>query len=299
MSRPKGKGEVVLVPGARDKRSFAYHIALALLRRKATVAIGCEANMLEKVTTLVGESGIGSECIFPFDASIPGDSARLAAVVGAHFGRLDSIIHCAVWTDPRQIDGKIWDATPENFQRTLQVSALSLNEMVLGALPYLHRGSVITGLTFPPGSERHMKGYRVIGLVKAALEKLLGDLNADLGSEGKGVAYPIGPAAFLTASSMVIPYIREYMKALAENAPQGPITITQTARQIANVVLDGTHSNSGGHPFYIDNGGFAEAAMLLREGITIKELAALVRELDFLAGDQKEELIKRIKASRE
>ncbi len=257
------EGKRGLVTGVMSKLSIAYWIVKALADQGAQVAVGCYTAHATRVAELLSDTAISG--IFPFDAAIEGNTEAMMGVVGNHFGQVDFAVHSIANAPEAVLKGKFTDITLADFNRMNQVCVYSLIEMSRGLWPYLHSASTVLAMTFPPGSQGVMPGYNV-GACKRHLEETIALLNRDHGRE-KGVVVGVGPTAVWTMASREIPYIKGYIEATAEQAPQGEVTKEDIASAVAGLV-DGMALHMGGEIFNVDHGAFALGAMLVKSNET-------------------------------
>lgn len=211
----------VLVVGARNKWSIAWHCALSLMREGANVAFSVFSDR-EKgdVEKLLSSEGLAARPIFLCNATVQEDIDRLYEQVGAVFdGQLDGLVHAIAFGKREDLTGEFIPTSLEGWNVALENSAYTLVSLTRGARPLMQAaggGSVVT-LTYL-GAERVVPGYNVMGVAKAALEASVRYLASDLGQEKIRVnAVSAGPIKTLAASG--IAGLSDMLKYVAERSP--------------------------------------------------------------------------------
>src|SRR5690606_20793533 len=96
------------------------------------------------------------------------------------WGSLDFVVHAAAFSDKKELDGRYVDTTPENFNKTLEISCYSFVAVAQRAEKMMPDGGSLLTLTYY-GAEKWIPHYNVMGVAKAALEASVRYLAADLG----------------------------------------------------------------------------------------------------------------------
>jgi enoyl-[acyl-carrier protein] reductase I len=214
------QGKRVLVCGARNKWSIAWHCALSILREGGEVAFSVysdrEKGDVEKL--LAGEDK--SAPIFLCNATVQEDIDRLFEQVGGVFaGKLDGLLHAIAFAKRDDLMGQFVTTSTDGWDTAMQSSAYTLVSLTRGARPLLQAsgGGGVVALTYL-GSERVVPGYNVMGVAKAALESSVRYLANDLGPENIRVnAVSAGPIKTLAASG--IAGLSDMLKHVADKAP--------------------------------------------------------------------------------
>jgi NAD(P)-dependent dehydrogenase (short-subunit alcohol dehydrogenase family) len=184
-------GKVAIVTGAG--RGLGRTMALGLLDAGARVAgVEVDAPALEEVQNAAEDRGAG-ERFFSIVTDVTWDDSgpKIARAVAERFGRLDILINNAgintelIRGDGKPV-GKIWETTPEEFRRIIEVNVAAAFLMTRAVLPVLlaqHWGRVINVTTSLDMMWRGL--LQPYGASKAANEALQTALAAEL--EGTGV----------------------------------------------------------------------------------------------------------------
>ncbi len=199
------EGKRVLVTGARNKWSIAWHTALALHREGARLAFsvlgdGEESNLVK----LMAEAGITGP-IAQCDASDETQVQALFNRLGETFeGKLDGLVHAMAFAHSADLRGEFGTVSSEGYAKAHEVSVYTLISMTRGARPLFQAaggGSIVT-LTYL-GAERVVPNYNVMGVAKAALEATVRYLAYDLGPDKIRVnSVSAGPIKTLSAKGI-------------------------------------------------------------------------------------------------
>jgi enoyl-[acyl-carrier protein] reductase I len=198
-------GRRVLVTGARNKWSIAWHAAAALHREGANLAFSVFGDREEVgVTKLLTEAGIDAP-IYQCNAAIDADVETLMVRVRDHFGgQVDGLIHAMAFANKNELAGEYVATSKEGFAIAHESSVYTLVTLCRYARPLLQAangGSVVT-LSYL-GAERVVPNYNVMGVAKAALEASVRYLAQDLGKDNIRVnAISAGPIKTLAAAGI-------------------------------------------------------------------------------------------------
>lgn len=200
-SAPLMQGKRGLIMGVANDRSIAWAIAKAASAQGAELAFTYQGDALKKRVGPLAES-VGSDIVLPCDVT---DLASVDAVfdeLKSKWGGIDFIVHAIAFSDKEELKGEYIDTTPENFERTMNISCYSFTAICQRARPILNEGASLITLTYY-GAERVMPHYNVMGVAKAALEASVRYLAEDLGKSGIRVnSMSAGPMKTLAASGI-------------------------------------------------------------------------------------------------
>ncbi|HZO88409.1 MAG TPA: enoyl-ACP reductase [Chthonomonadaceae bacterium] len=214
------EGRRVLVTGARNKWSIAWHVALSLQREGAQLAFSVLGEReMGGVGKLLNDAGFDAP-IWQCDATDEAQIEELYRQVGAAFdGGLDGLLHGVVFANKDELSGEYVATSRSGFTLAQESSVYTLVSLARGARPLMQAaggGSIVT-LTYL-GAERVVPNYNVMGVAKAALEASVRYLAADLGKENIRVnAVSAGPIKTLAASG--IAGFDAMVRHVAERAP--------------------------------------------------------------------------------
>ena len=187
--------------GVANNRSIAWGIASACARHGAELAFTYQGDALKKRVVPLAAT-VDAELVLPCDVT---DTASLDAVFAAveeKWGRLDFVVHAIAYSDKTELTGRYVDTSPENFDKSLNISCYSFTAIAQRAEKLMNDGGSLLTLTYY-GAEKVMPHYNVMGVAKAALEASVRYLAADLGKQNIRVnALSAGPIKTLAASGI-------------------------------------------------------------------------------------------------
>lgn len=197
------QGKRILITGLLSNRSIAYGVARACHRQGAELAFTYQSDRFEqRVREMAAEFGSG--LCFPCDVAEDSQIEALFQSLGAHWERLDGLLHAIAFAPRDAIAGEFLDGlSREGFRVAHDISAYSFPALAKAALPLMreHGGALVT-LTYL-GAERVVPAYNTMGLAKASLEAATRYLAANLGPLGIRVnAVSAGPIKTLAASGI-------------------------------------------------------------------------------------------------
>lgn len=181
------QGKVGLVVGIANERSYAWHIAQALLAHGATCAFTHLPGDRNEARTrrAVDSLGIKDYLLCSMDASKDEEIAAAFDTYAQRFDRLDYLIHSIAFADRELLQpGKFITTSRQQYLSAIDISAYTLLAMAAKARPLMARsgGGSILGMSYY-GAEKVVAGYNVMGVAKAALECTGRYLAAELGTD--------------------------------------------------------------------------------------------------------------------
>ena len=210
------ENKVGMIFGVANKRSIAWACAESCLKQGAKLAFTYQGERLrENVEKLTKE--LPETLVVPCDVTNQQEVDAAFAAVGAKYGKLDFLIHSIAFAPREALEGEFLTTTREAFLTAMEISAFSLPQLALAALPYMNEGGSIVCMSYY-GAEKVVQNYNVMGVAKAALEASVRYLASDLGPSGVRVnAISAGPIKTLAASG--IKGFRGILGFAAEKAP--------------------------------------------------------------------------------
>lgn len=184
-------GKVVIVTGAG--RGLGRAMTLGLLEAGAKVsAVEIDTPSLEELRGLAEDRGAGDR-ILDIAGDVAHDSAapKIVRATTERFGRIDVLVNNAgistgLIRGGDQITGKLWETTPEEFRRVIEVNVIAAFLMTRAALPPMlaqRWGRIVNVTTSMDTMWRNL--MQPYGGSKAANEAMISALAMDL--EGTGV----------------------------------------------------------------------------------------------------------------
>ena len=245
----RGKRGVIL--GVANNRSIAYGIAKSCRDQGAELALTWQGDALKKrVEPLAAELGgiVAGHCDVTDAATIDAVFAEIERT----WGTIDFVVHAIAFSDKDQLTGRYVDTTPDNFEKTMNISVYSLAAIAQRAEKLMPNGGSILTLTYY-GAEKVMPNYNVMGVAKAALEASVQYLAVDLGGKNIRVnAISAGPIKTLAASG-----IGDFRYILKWNEYNAPLKRTVTIDEVGDsglYLLSDLSRGVTGEILHVDSG---------------------------------------------
>ncbi len=168
------KGKKGIIFGALDERSIAWKAALAAVHQGAEIVltnapVAMRLGQINELSKLCNNAPV-----IPADATSVTDLENLLQKSMEIFGgKLDFMLH-SIGMSPNVRKGfKYTDTNYDNFQKTLDVSALSLHKLLQSAmkLDALNEWASVVALTYI-AAQRTFPGYNDMAEAKALLESI-------------------------------------------------------------------------------------------------------------------------------
>jgi enoyl-[acyl-carrier protein] reductase I len=175
-------GKTGIVFGVANHRSIAWAIAQAWHEAGAKLAFTYQGDRLKENVVELAQSLGKHHLVLPCDVTRDEDITRVFSEVGAHFGKLNLLLHSVAYAPREALEGRFVDTSREAFRVAHDVSAYSLVAMARAAAPWMTEGGSILGLSYY-GAEKVVPHYNVMGVAKAALEACTRYLAHDLGPQ--------------------------------------------------------------------------------------------------------------------
>jgi enoyl-[acyl-carrier protein] reductase I len=240
-----------MIFGVANQRSIAWACAQACSEKGARLAFTYQGERLkENVEKLT--NNLDGSLVVPCDVTNQADVDAAFQSVGKEFGKLDFLIHSIAFAPKEALEGEFVMTTREAFQTALDISAFSLTQLALAALPLMTEGGSIVSMSYY-GAEKVVPNYNVMGVAKAALESSTRYLAEDLGKHNIRVnAVSAGPLNTLSARG--VKGMGAMLKHIAANAP---LRRNVEAREVGNTALflvSDLSSAITGETIYVDCG---------------------------------------------
>jgi enoyl-[acyl-carrier protein] reductase I len=245
------ENKVGMIFGVANKRSIAWACAEACLNQGAKLAFTYQGERLkENVEKLTKD--LPDTLVVPCDVTNQQEVDAAFQSVGEKYGKLDFLIHSIAFAPREALEGEFLTTTREAFTTALEISAFSLTQLTLAAVPLMKDGGSIVTMSYY-GAEKVVMNYNVMGVAKAALESSTRYLAADVGRHNIRVnAISAGPINTLAARG--VKNMGTMFKHIAERAP---LRRNVEAREVGNTALflvSDLASAITGETIYVDCG---------------------------------------------
>lgn len=228
------EGKTGLVVGIANDRSYAWHIAKAILAqggRCAFTHLPGEKN--ERRTAKAVEAlGITNPWLVPMDAASDGDIDSAFARYAESFDVMHFLVHSIAFADREWLaSGKFVQTPRASYLSAIDISAYTLVAMAARARPIMARsgGGCILAMSYY-GAEKVVPGYNVMGVAKAALE-----------CTARYLAWELGPDKI-----RVNTISGGYLRTLASSAVGGAESISEANKERAPLRRNVEGSDVGG-----------------------------------------------------
>jgi enoyl-[acyl-carrier protein] reductase I len=216
------EGKTGLVVGIANDRSYAWHIAKAIIAqggRCAFTHLPGEKN--ERRTAKAVEAlGVSNPWLVPMDAASDADIDAAFARYAEKFDTMHYLIHSIAFADREWLAAGKFVQTPRAaYLSAIDISAYTLVAMASRARPIMARsgGGCILAMSYY-GAEKVVPGYNVMGVAKAALECTARYLAWELGPE-KIRVNTISGGYLRTLASSAVGGVESISEANKERAP--------------------------------------------------------------------------------
>ena len=245
------ENKVGMVFGVANKRSIAWACAESCIKEGAKIAFTYQGERLkEYIDRLTAD--MEDTLVLPCDVTDQSQVDAAFQAVGEKYGKIDFVIHSIAFAPREALEGEFLTTTREAFLTAMEISAFSLPQLALAALPYMTDGGSIVTMTYY-GAEKVVMNYNVMGVAKAALEAATRYLAADLGKHNIRVnAISAGPISTLSARG-----VKGMSSLLGYVGERSPLKRNVQASEVGNTALflvSDLSSAITGETIYVDCG---------------------------------------------
>ena len=245
------ENKVGMIFGVANQRSIAWACAQACAANGAKMAFTYQGERLKENVEKLTKDMAGA-IVVPCDVTNQAEVDAAFETVDKHFGKLDFLIHSIAYAPKEALEGEFLTTSREAFLTALEISAFSLTQVSLAAVPLMKNGGSIITMSYY-GAEKVVRNYNVMGVAKSALESSVRYLAEDLGKQNIRVnAISAGPINTLSARGV------KNMGAMLKNiAEKSPLRRNVEAREVGNTALflaGDLSSAITGETIYVDCG---------------------------------------------
>lgn len=202
-------GKVALIVGIANERSYAWHIAEALIDHGATCAYTClpgEKNQrrTERAVEALPGNGGQNPLVVPMDAGSDDDIDQAIKAFESRHQAMHVLVHSIAFADRTYLaHGQFIETPRDAFLSAVDISAYTLLGLSRRCRDLLAKeGGSVMAMSYY-GAEKVVPGYNVMGVAKATLEATARYLAGDLGAQGIRVNTISGGYLRTLASSAV------------------------------------------------------------------------------------------------
>lgn len=245
------KDKVGIIFGVANKRSIAWACAQACYENGAKLAFTYQGERLkENVEKLTAE--MNDALVVACDVTNQEEVEAAFQAVKKQYGKLDFVIHSIAFAPREALEGEFVTTSREAFLTAMEISAFSLPQVALAAMPLMETGGSIVTMSYY-GAEKVVQNYNVMGVAKAALEASTRYLAEDLGKHNIRVnAISAGPINTLSARG-----VKNMGTLLSHIGEKSPLRRNVEAREVGNTALflvSDLASAITGETIYVDCG---------------------------------------------
>ncbi len=251
------EGKTALVVGIANERSYAWHIAKALIDhgcRCAFTHLPGDKNE-HRTRRSVGELGVKEPWLVPLEASSDEQIDAAVAKYEASFDSMHVLVHSIAFAEREWLaPGKFVETPRAAYAQAIDISSYTLLGLARRCRPIMARsgGASVMAMSYY-GGEKVVPGYNVMGVAKAALECTARYLAHDLGPDKIRVNV-ISGGYLRTLASSAVGGADEISKAVEAKAPlrrnvEGG-DVGKTAVYLASDLASGV----SGETIYVDCG---------------------------------------------
>ncbi len=145
---------------------------------------------------------IGAKLILPCDVQQESHLDQVFAQARETFGSVDFVVHSIAYAPIEDLKGQTINCSRSGFLTSMDISVYSLLTLARRSRDILKPGGSILTLTYL-GGEKVIPGYNIMGVCKAALERLVEYLAHELGPAGIRInGLSAGPIKTLSSSAV-------------------------------------------------------------------------------------------------
>ena len=244
-----GKRGVIM--GVANDRSLAWGIAKACSEAGANLAFTYQGSALAKRVIPLAKS-VGSDFVLECDVADMASVDKTFDSIEKRWHTIDFLVHAIGFSDKNELRGRYVDTSPNNFQKTMQISVYSFTAAVQRAEKIMRNGGSAITLTYY-GAEKVLPHYNVMGVAKAALEASVKYMAMDLGPKNIRIN-SISAGTIKTLAASGIGDFRYIMKWNELNSPLRRNVTQDEIGQSALYLLSDMSSGVTGENLHVDAG---------------------------------------------
>jgi enoyl-[acyl-carrier protein] reductase I len=249
-------GKRLLITGVLTEQSIAFSVARLAQEHGARIVLTGYGRMslVERIAKRLPDP----PPVIELDVTSPEQLAGLAGNVRPHLDALDGVVHAIAYGPPSTLGGGFLEAGWDDVATALRVSTYSYQALAMAALPLLHPGGALVGLTFDATVAWPV--YDWMGVAKAGLESTSRYLARYLGPKGiRSNLVSAGPLRTMAAKA--IPGFAQFEDEWVKRAPLGwELTDPEPAARACLALLSDWFPATTGEIVHVDGGYHAIGA---------------------------------------
>ena len=247
------EGKHILVTGVLTDESLAFAVARLAQEEGAEVVLTGAGRGLSLTRRIARKLPDPPE-VLELDVTVPSHVGTVAEELGSRWGKLDGLLHSIGFAPEACLGGGFMDASWDDVQIALEISAFSLKLLAVGLRDLMRSagGGSVVGLDFD--ATVAWPGYDWMGVAKAALESTSRYLARDLGADQIRVnLVAAGPIKTMAAKS--IPGFSRFEEVWDERAPLGwSVTNPEPVARACVALLSDWFPSTTGEIVHVDGG---------------------------------------------
>ncbi len=244
-------GKKGIIFGIANDQSMAYGVAKVTHEAGAELAIPYLNEKAEPYVRPLAEQ-LESPIIMPCDVTVSGQLEAVFEAVVKKWGKLDFLLHALAYAPTKDLQGRLVDSSREGWHIAMDVSVHSFIRMAKLAEPLMENGGCMITLSYL-GGDRVIRNYRMMGPVKAALERTSEYLAAELGPKGIRV-HTISPGPVKTRAASGLSEFEKLLKEVAARAPGRRLIRIEDVGNVAAFLISDQAQSMTGNLIYLDAG---------------------------------------------
>jgi enoyl-[acyl-carrier protein] reductase I len=250
-------GKRILITGVLTDASIAFGVAKLAQEEGAEVILTGAGRGLSLTRRTARKLPTEAE-VLEFDVSDPEQLPVIQAALAERWDRIDGALHAIGFAPAVCLGGTFMDATWEDVNVAVNISAYSYKALADAVVPLMTEGGSLVGLDFDATSS--WPAYDWMGVAKAAFESTSRYLARYLGGQGIRVnLVAAGPVKTIAAKS--IPGFSRFEDVWDERAPLGwDVTDSTAVAKACVALLSDWFPSTTGEIVHVDGGYHSTSA---------------------------------------
>lgn len=250
-------GKNIVITGVLTDASLAFGVAKLAQEEGANVVLTGAGRGLS-LTQRTSRKLPSSAAVFEFDVTDQNHVASVRNDVGAHFGRVDAVLHAIGFAPAACLGDDLMAATWDDVSVAIHISAYSLKTLADAFVPLMTNGGTLVGLDFD--NTVAWPAYNWMGVAKSAFESTSRYLARELGPKGiRCNLVAAGPIRTMAAKS--IPGFAKFEDVWDGRAPLGwDVNDGSAVAKTCVALMSDFFPSTTGEMIHVDGGYHATGA---------------------------------------